>query len=423
MIFVSIYISIYYIILPDLMNNYNDSNDDIISKLIFIMIFFFGHVFFYYNIYDKDLVSIYCHDDDDSDDDTKEILTHASERTKQTVPEQEQEAKQPIRVPYEEKYLTKVRNMKNEYIFTDEELEIQQKKLEEFKKEENDKKLESTYILNEKIEELTMKLLEINDSHGSDNKSKKNTKKDTSIIKKLLDSIQCEIDLNKKQLFELQQDTTNIDDLTEKAQQFIIDEQLKKFNNNYVIEYTPLGNVLMFYNHNKLAFDYYSDLTIPYRYLETVARKYVLTYNYRPLYIDMDEELKEYEKKLEEKEAKEKQEANRLQSDSNSTTKTKDVFAKFKSYNKEAGTGRVNTAPPPKNSIPQNRVTTVNLKDKKDGSGNEKMLLKERANRYSYQGKFLNFNILQKVDKKVVDKKYALTFADFKKMNKLENKN
>jgi len=387
------------------------------------MIFFFGHVFFYYNIYDKDLVSIYCHDDDDSDDDTKEILTHASERTKQTVPEQEQEAKQPIRVPYEEKYLTKVRNMKNEYIFTDEELEIQQKKLEEFKKEENDKKLESTYILNEKIEELTMKLLEINDSHGSDNKSKKNTKKDTSIIKKLLDSIQCEIDLNKKQLFELQQDTTNIDDLTEKAQQFIIDEQLKKFNNNYVIEYTPLGNVLMFYNHNKLAFDYYSDLTIPYRYLETVARKYVLTYNYRPLYIDMDEELKEYEKKLEEKEAKEKQEANRLQSDSNSTTKTKDVFAKFKSYNKEAGTGRVNTAPPPKNSIPQNRVTTVNLKDKKDGSGNEKMLLKERANRYSYQGKFLNFNILQKVDKKVVDKKYALTFADFKKMNKLENKN
>jgi hypothetical protein len=397
------------------MNNYNDTNDDIISKLIFIMIFFFGHVFFYYNIYNKDLVSIYCHDDSDDE----EILTHASEKTKQTVPEQEQEAKQPIRVPYEEKYLTKVRNMKNEYIFTDEELEIQQKKLEEFKKEENDKKLESTYILNEKIEELTMKLLEINDSHDSDNKSKKNTKKDTSIIKKLLDSIQCEIDLNKKQLFELQQDTTNIDDLTEKAQQFIIDEQLKKFNKNYVIEHTPLGNVLMFYNHNKLAFDYYSDLTIPYRYLETVARKYVLTYNYRPLYIDMDEELKEYEKKLEEKEAKEKQEAIRLQSDSNSTTKTKDVFAKFKSYNKEAGTGRVNTAPPPKNSIPQNRVTTINLKDKKDGTSNEKMLLKERSNRYSYQGKFVNFNILQKVDKKVVDKKYALTFADFKKMNKL----
>lgn len=420
MIFISIYISIYYIILPNLMNNYNDTNDtndDIISKLFFIMIFFFGHVFFYYNIYNKDLVSIYG-DDDDSDD--EEILTPASEKTVQAEPEQEPEAKkQPTHVPYEEKYLAKVRRMNNEYVFTDEELEIQQQKLEEFKKEENDKKLESTYILNEKIEELNMKLLEINDSHDSDNKSKKNTNKDSSIIKKIQDSIQCEIELNKKQLFELQQDTKNIDDLTEKAQQFIIDEQLKKFNKKYVIEHTPLGNVLMFYNHNKLAFEYYSDLTIPYRYLETVARKYVLTYNYRPLYIDMDEELKEYEKKLEEKEAKEKQEAIRLQSDSNSTTKTKDVFAKFKSYNKEAGTGRVNTAPPPKNSIPQNRVTTINLKDKKDGTSNEKMLLKERSNRYSYQGKFVNFNILQKVDKKVVDKKYALTFADFKKMNKL----
>jgi hypothetical protein len=64
----------------------------------------------------------------------------------------------------------------------------------------------------------------------------------------------------------------------------------------------------------------------------------------------------------------------------------------------------------------------VNLKDTKhSGNGNnEKMLLKERANRYSYQGKFLNFNILQKVDKKVVDKKYALTFADFKKMKNIK---
>jgi hypothetical protein len=167
--------------------------------------------------------------------------------------------------------------------------------------------------------------------------------------------------------------------------------------------------------------------------LETVARKYVVTYNYRPLYIDMEEELKEYERKLDEKEkdAKERLEIEKMKanSDTNTNTKPKDVFAKFKSYNKEAGTGRVNTAPPPKNSIPQGRLVNTNLNNKKNGtgtvSGNNKILLKENANRYSYQGKFLNFNILQKIDKKAVDKKYALTFADFKKMNKhkLENKN
>jgi hypothetical protein len=382
-------------------NNYDSS-----TRLLFIVLFFFGHILFYYASYVK-YKNITYEDD--------EISTNVFEE-----PHQEEEVKQIVQVPYEEKYLIKIRNMKNEYVFTEEELELEKQKLNELKQEENNKKLESTYVLNEKIEELTTKLREINDEYNE----KKQTNKDESLVKKLYSSIQNEIDLNKKQLFELQDPLTNINDLKEKARQCIIDEQLKKFKKNYVIEHTPLGNVLMFYNHDKLAFEYYSDLTIPYRYLETVARKYALTYNYRPLYIDMEEELKEYEKKLEEKELREKEENYKMKlsnSNTNTNTKPKDVFAKFKSYNKEAGTGRVNTAPPPKNSIPQNRLANANLKDKKDGNGNsEKMLLKEKSNRYSYQGKFLNFNILQKVDKKVVDKKYALTFADFKKMRNIK---
>ena len=383
-------------------NNYDTS-----TRFLFIVLFFFGHILFYYASYIK-----YKNLTDD------EISTNVFEEPLQ------EEVKQIVQVPYEEKYLIKVRNMKNEYVFTHEELELEKQKLDELKQEVNNEKLESTYVLNEKIEELTTKLREFNDEYND----KKQYNKDESLVKKLYASIQNEIDLNKKQLLELQEKLSNNDDLKEKARQYIIDEQLKKFKKNYVIEHTPLGNVLMFYNHDKLAFEYYSDLTIPYRYLETVARKYTLTYNYRPLYIDMEEELKEYEKKLEEKEVREKELREKEENDkiklsnsnSNVNTKPKDVYAKFKSYNKEAGTGRVNTAPPPKNTIPQARVT-VNLKDKKDGNGNsEKMLLKETSNRYSYQGKFLNFNILQKVDKKVVDKKYALTFADFKKMKNIK---
>jgi hypothetical protein len=92
----------------------------------------------------------------------------------------------------------------------------------------------------------------------------------------------------------------------------------------------------------------------------------------------------------------------------------KNVFAKFKSYNKEAGTGHVNIAAPPKNSIPNNKVTESN--------NNEKVLLKEHANRYSYEGKLSNFNFLKKVDRKVVDKKYAMTFADFKRLQEEKKK-
>ena len=401
------------------MNNYDEhidqhmaeNNCHIANRLLFIALFFFGHILFYYASYIKNKNLI----DEDDEISTPVFEEPLQEKAKQSV----------VSLPYEEKYLIKVRTMKNEYVFTEEELELEKQKLDELKQEENNKKLESTYVLNEKIDELTIKLREI--THEYDDKNDKNdnkqSTKDETLIKKLYNSIQNEIDLNKKQLSELQENPTNIDVLKEQAQQYIIDEQLKKFKKNYVIEHTPLGNVLMFYNHDKLAFEYYSDLTIPYRYLETVARKYVVTYNYRPLYIDMEEELKEYEKKMEEKEARDKEAREKEENDkklsisnANTNSKPKDVFAKFKSYNKEAGTGRVNTAPPPKNSIPQNRVN-INLKDKKDGNGNsEKMLLKEKSNRYSYQGKFLNFNILQKVDKKVVDKKYALTFADFKKM-------
>ena len=397
--FTNIYISI------KIMNYFNGVIGDNNTNLLFILFYFVGQFFLICGICNKYILNNKNEHEDGDKDKDKEFSKISTNTSLQEEPKIQQ-------IPYEEKYLTKVRNMVNEYIFTDEELKLQEQKLQELEEEEKHNQVEKVYTFNEKIEELTTKLKEFT-IEVQDDDTKENYKKDISLSKKLYDSIQNEIDLNRKQLLELQEIRINIDDLREKAKQYIIDEQLKKFNKKYVIEHTPLGNVLMFYNHDKLAFEYYSDLTIPYRYLETVARKYVLTFNYRPLYIDMQEELKEYERKLQEKEEREKQEIEKSKNDS--TTKTKDVFAKFKSYNKEAGTGRVNTAPPPKNNIPQNRMN-VNLKEKKDGTNNGKMLLKENANRYSYQGKFLNFNILQKIDKKLIDKKYTLTFADFKKM-------
>jgi hypothetical protein len=66
-------------------------------------------------------------------------------------------------------------------------------------------------------------------------------------------------------------------------------------------------------------------------------------------------------------------------------------------------------AAPPKNSIPNKNVNET----KED----EKILLKERANRYTYEGKFANFNFLQKIERKVFNKKLALSFADFKKIH------
>jgi len=201
------------------------------------------------------------------------------------------------------------------------------------------------------------------------------------------------------------------------ANTFILNKHLERLENCFVLETTPHGNVLMIFDNKRGSFKYYSDNTIPYRYLEPVARKYVKQFNCRPLYVDMEEELKLAEEKWEKerKEKEEKEEEEKMRKEEAIRTQQpieekKNVFAKFKTYNKEAGSGRVNTGAPPKNSIPNNKLTKE--------QENEKILLKEKANRYTYEGKFANFSFLKKVERKVVDKKYGLSFADFKKMCK-----
>ena len=334
---------------------------------------------------------------------------------------------------YEDKFLNDIRKLNKEFVFDEKEEELERTKFDEFfLLAQND----YTKKMNEVKDEIWSleKEIEIQKS-GDDffnveyNENPEEEDKDT--IKSLTEE---KVGLEKA-LSELINNPQDIDKLRLEARlearKFVIDERLDKLKNSFIMEKTPLGNVLMLYNNKRGSFEFYSDSTIPYRYLEPVSRKYVKTFGCRPIYYDMEEELKNYEKKLEEKE-REKEgkeelekrilEEKRILDEKNMTVSVvaepkKNVFAKFKSYNKEAGTGHVNIAAPPKNSIPNNKVTET--------SSDEKVLLKENANRYSYEGKLSNFNFLKKVDRKVVDKKYAMTFADFKRLQeekKLKNK-
>ena len=73
----------------------------------------------------------------------------------------------------------------------------------------------------------------------------------------------------------------------------------RNLKNSFLLEKSPLGNVAMYYNQDRECFEYYSDNTIPYRYLETIGRKYVLTYDCLELFIDMEEELRVQKEKME----------------------------------------------------------------------------------------------------------------------------
>jgi len=329
---------------------------------------------------------------------------------------------------YEDKYLEKIRGLSEEYIFNEDETLLEEELFIKFYNDAVNSLKNEKEELKDRLIVLQQELSDIENIEFSEEDKNPSYDADGDEVEPFEERIREktrlfseEVDTIKEKLIHLDEKVVSEEEIKEDVRNHIINQRLDKLKNNFIIEKTPLGNVLMFYNNKKESFEYYSDNSMPYRFLEVVGRKYVLTFNCRFLYVDMEKELEKYEKKLkDEKEKQEKEKENEkeeipeiLSSDTKTTPK-KNVFAKFKSYNKDAGSGRVNKAPPPKNSIPNNKVVK---------NDNEPVLLKEKANHYTYEGKFANFNILKKVSRKNVDKKYSLTFADFKKNIINKNKN
>lgn len=172
-------------------------------------------------------------------------------------------------------------------------------------------------------------------------------------------------------------------------------EQIKQLKNNIVLEKTPLGNVLIFYNFEKESYSYYSDFNIPYRYLETIARKYIITFNCAHLYVFSDEELEKLLTIQQEKEIDEIVEKKILKKEH-----TLSVFAKFKDYNKNISMTTTISQP-----SKQNNKQSINMK---------KIPIKEKSNRYTYEGKLSNYSFIKKVSPKDINKQLQLSYSDYK---------
>jgi|688.fasta_scaffold40446_3 hypothetical protein len=365
------------------------------------------------NVYNSVMYPLYFSLEDNlKEDDLKEETT---EEVKPEEPKPE--------VKYEDKFLEDIRKMNKEYVFDDaEKLEEGKQYIELLKKASDERVYQLTQIRNS-ISQIEIKLIKYDSDEDyctcdDDDEDVNLGETKEERIKVLVTQLK-ELKEEKQKLEELFQSKKYIEEsllkINEEARKFIIDKRIDKLDNSHVMEFTPLGNVLMKYDKNKEAFRFYSDSTIPYRYLEVVGRKFVKQFNCRPLFVDMEEELKlaeeKWEKERNEKEEKEEEDKRKkeeaIKNKAPIEEKKKNVFAKFKSYNKESGTGHVSTAAPPKNSIPNKKLTQT--------QENEKILLKQKANRYTYEGKIANFSFIKKVDRKVIDKKFGMSFADFKK--------
>ena len=292
----------------------------------------------------------------------------------------------PVVAPlYEVKYLEKFRNATDEMIWTPEETIVEQEKRKELLLAYKNRQS----ILEEKIKEQEA-LLEV--------------RRRQAMIHFDDPDLELLVKESEKELEDLKNHPPVEETIEAEAFQYVLQQRLDRLKTNVLIEKTPLGNVIMYYDNKKESFCFFSDFIIPYRYLEVVGRKYVLTFQCKNLYVDMEMEMKEAEKKWQDHKKWEEEQKRKP------PTK-KDVFVKFKQYNKDTCKTQVsnnnnnnnnNRRPPP----PRNNPT------KED----EIVFLKERANRYTYEGKCLNYSFLQKPDKKITDKRLAMSFADFKQM-------
>ena len=174
-----------------------------------------------------------------------------------------------------------------------------------------------------------------------------------------------------------------------------------KWRTRILIENTPRGNIMMYYNSFKRGFAYYSDQQgVPYVILNTMAMKYVRVFQCRDLFMDdkvtpedspspfiqiyKDDEKNAMKLKIEETPAEQRIDRDMLKSG---------PFAKLKKYNMM--------------SEENNHKQAANMKEildkptKQISSNNG--LIENNINRFLYMGKLTNSSVLQRtITKKMI---------------------
>lgn len=334
-------------------------------------------------------------------------------------------------VKFEDKYLQKFKAFKNEYSFTTDELQIEQQKYTELKTEFIKNKTKETEDLTWKITKLQRIFNCVTfDENGTmtdvseegkrlltryyDIEEEYEDNPDLYMLSDLFAELKEIMEETQQKLKEQDEKVISDDEFKTKAHEHIVNLKLDGYINNYINEMTPLGNVYMRYNNSKKSFEYYSNNTIPYRYLEPVGRKYVLTYFCKPLFVDIEDELSKAKVKRDDKKEQDTKDKETRAKDPSLQVKKDDVFAKLKSYNSSTNNNNEMSRMGKQNVLPPQ--IKANLPNVNTSSRPDEMLLKESANRYTWEGRLSNMSLLKKVDRKVVDKKYAMSFADFKRL-------
>lgn len=181
---------------------------------------------------------------------------------------------------------------------------------------------------------------------------------------------------------------------------------LVSLKDNFIEEKSPRGIIYMAYDNSIDLYIYYSKTKdIPYKYLETVARKYVIDNKCLNIYVDYKEEyiqgLNKYKQRLQERKEfleKKKEEQEQKEHEDNVENKKKNIFANFKSYNKQDKSTKNNT-----------------------DTSTKEYILTENSNHYKYKGNLDDYEqmLKEKASQESVLKEYEqIDFKAYKNMIK-----
>jgi hypothetical protein len=148
------------------------------------------------------------------------------------------------------------------------------------------------------------------------------------------------------------------------------------------------GDVIMCYDHATLSFAYYARTgNIPYKYLETISRKYMIETNApREIHVDIRDEYKKAKERPQDTET-----TNTAVNIENSNLN--EVFVKLKSYNTASNLNLHTTTNDTKEKTHKfvGEYTNTNTNTNTNTETKTDKIIRENANRYSYRGKIDDF--------------------------------
>lgn len=175
-------------------------------------------------------------------------------------------------------------------------------------------------------------------------------------------------------------------------------EMEKQWKSRILIENTPRGNVMMYFNPYLLSYHYYSDeQIIPYKILEQVATRYVVMFRCKDFFIDVEKrprnQILDVLQKEEDSLKSKKMKVNDITKCVNIQSDSKDVFAALKDYRSEVKADATKT----------DATTTKFTKETKTKAKLVKRAEEPKfSNKFVRVGKMCEFNITQKpVNKKI----------------------